>query len=280
MLRIAAAGVGAGAYNTVINASLAERYRERSAMPLMLVHAAATIGAIAGAPLMGWVASAAHWTLSFRALGVAHLVLAGWAAWVELPAPARDTEEQPRVGCTIVPYLCMSFAYVGIEASATAFAVPYAVDAAALPASRGRFAISALWLGVLVSRALALFVRDKLGRAAFVVAGIAGALILAGGALGKTAAVEIFFAALGLAVGFVYPLLMTHIGSRFASTRGTAAGLAGGAGAAGGFAAPWIIGAVGERAGVGVALASLALWSAVMAAAAALTQSHSRAAGR
>jgi nitrate/nitrite transporter NarK len=107
-----------------------------------------------------------------------------------------------------------------------------------------------------------------MGRAALIGGGLGGAVMLAGGALAGMRAVELYFAAVGLAVGFAYPLLMTLIGVRFASSRGTAAGLAGGAGALGGFVAPWLTGTIGERTGVGNGIAALALWSAALALAA------------
>lgn len=270
MLRVAAAGAGAGAYNTAVNAALAERYREQSGTPLMAVHSAATLGAVVGAPLVGWIGGALHWTMGFRVLAVAHLMLAAASLLLRLPKPS-PTSERAVAFTTIAPYLCAAFAYVGIEATATAFAVPYAVEAAGLPADRGRYAISAFWMGVLVSRMLVLIVRRRIGTGAFVIAGVLGTAAIVTGAILETPAVEIYFAATGLAVGFAFPLLMTLIGARF-TARGTAAGLAGGAGAAGGFVAPWLAGAIGEHAGITIGVASLALWSAALAGAGALIQ--------
>ncbi|HZO16831.1 MAG TPA: MFS transporter [Polyangiaceae bacterium] len=272
MLRIAAAGAGAGAYNTIVNAALAERYRERSATPLIAVHSAATLGAVVGAPLVGWIGAATHWTVGFRLLAAGHLLLAAASLFLQLPKPSPPTERAVAF-TTIAPYLCAAFAYVGIEATATAFAVPYAVEAAGLPAHRGRYAISAFWMGVLVSRLLVLLVRRRLGTGAFAIAGVLGTVSIVTGAVLETPAVEIYFAATGLAVGFAFPLLMTLIGARF-TARGTAAGLAGGAGAAGGFVAPWLAGAIGEHAGVTIGVASLALWSAALAVAGALIRAR------
>jgi hypothetical protein len=52
------------------------------------------------------------------------------------------------------------------------------------------------------------------------------------------------------------------------SVGGTAAGLAAGAGALGGFAVPWLTGAAGDAAGIALGFGSLALWCAAIALAA------------
>ena len=57
-------------------------------------------------------------------------------------------------------------------------------------------------------------------------------------------------------------------GQAFPQARGTAAGLAAGAGALGGSAIPWLTGVIGDASDIGIALASLAAWSALIAAAA------------
>jgi MFS family permease len=77
----------------------------------------------------------------------------------------------------------------------------------------------------------------------------------------------------GLALGCVYPLAIALVGQRFPEARGTATGLTAGAGALGGFAVPWLHGALGDRFGVHAAVGSLALWSLVVGGAALLAQS-------
>ena len=95
------AGVGIGLYDTLINAVVVQRYRERAARPMLAVHSAATIGAMLGPPLVGWIAAAHHFTASFAAAGWAHVAIAAWAACVPLPGPGaarprRRTAKRPR----------------------------------------------------------------------------------------------------------------------------------------------------------------------------------------
>ncbi|HKA14335.1 MAG TPA: MFS transporter, partial [Myxococcota bacterium] len=164
----AGAGAGIGLYDTLINAVIGQRYRERAARPMLAVHSAATIGAMLGPPIAGWIASARHFTASYHAAGWAHLAIAAWAACVPLPAPEPRTPT-PRGGATralplgpLLPLATVAFAYVGVESSVTVFAVPYATDALGLDPARGRFAISAFWLGLLAGRLALLAVRTGL----------------------------------------------------------------------------------------------------------------------
>jgi nitrate/nitrite transporter NarK len=57
-------------------------------------------------------------------------------------------------------------------------------------------------------------------------------------------------------------------GQAWPAARGTAAGLAAGAGALGGVAVPWVTGVAGDAAGITLAVGSLALWCGAIAVAA------------
>ncbi len=278
LLHIALTGFGIGAYDTLINAVVVQRYGERAAKPMTIVHSAATLGAMAGPAYAGWMAARGHWSASFVWLGVAHLALAVWALAVRFPEPERggvarrDGEREGVLSASMLPFGLVAFAYVGIEASLTIFAVPYGTGAFALGAERGRGAITAFWLGLLLGRLGVLGLRGPLDARVLFGAGTAGTLVLALGVGLGVRIVEAPFLAAGLALGCVYPVTIALVGQRFPHARGTAAGLAAGAGAAGGFAVPWLTGALGDATGVAYAVGSLALWSAAIAAAAAALQ--------
>ena len=74
-------------------------------------------------------------------------------------------------------------------------------------------------------------------------------------------AIEALFGIVGVALGAVYPLMMTLTGQRFPHARGMAAGLVGAAGALGGLCIPWLTGAIGDGIGIVPAVATLACWS-------------------
>jgi fucose permease len=271
-------GAGIGLYDTLINAVVVQRYRERAARPMLAVHSAATIGAMLGPPLVAWLASAHHFTASFHAAGWAHLAIAAWAAFVPLPAPEPRDPTQRSDGrgalalAPLVPLAAVAFAYVGVEASVTVFAVAYASGALLLPAERGQLAISAFWLGLLAGRLGLLGTRAELDARLLVAAGAAAAALLSVAAGLPRAPIELALFAVGAALGCVYPLMISLAGQTSPAAGGTAAGLAAGAGALGGFAVPWLTGAAGDAAGIALGFASLALWCAAIALAAAASR--------
>jgi fucose permease len=266
-----AAGVGIGAYDTLINAIVVQRYRERAARPLSLVHAGATLGAMLFPLAAGWIALHRHWSQGFTWLGAAHVALAGWVVLVSLPrpeAPGND-EDRSSLGSPALFLLgAIAFSYVGIETALTVFAVPYATDGLALGAERGRLAISAFWLGLLAGRLGVVALRGTLDARVLALAGASAAAVIALAAVAGPRVVELPFVAAGLSLGCVYPLMINLAGQRFPHARGTATGLVAGFGALGGFAVPWLTGTLGDFAGVSAALASLAFWSVAIALAA------------
>jgi len=277
LVQLFAIGVAIGLYDTLISTVVVERFRERAARPMSLVHSAATLGAMLGSPLAALLSARHGWEASFHAAGIAHALLAVAAFAVTLPEPTRAAARAaladvavrtPRrmLARAFAPFALATFAYVGVESAVTVFAVPYAVAAHGLDAARGLASISVFWLGLLVGRLLPAalpFAPDARWVAA---GGAAGAVVLALGA--AVPSPELVFGATGLALGCVYPLSVALVGERFPGARGMATGLTAGAGALGGFVVPWLHGAIGDRLGVGFAVGSLALWSLLVGAAA------------
>jgi fucose permease len=74
------------------------------------------------------------------------------------------------------------------------------------------------------------------------------------------------FAAVGITLGCVFPLMIALAVRRFPHAPGTAAGLVSGAGAVGGLLIPWLVGRVGDTAGIATGVGSMALWSLLIAA--------------
>ena len=278
LVQLLVVGIGIGLYDTLISTVVVERFRERAARPMSIVHSAATLGAMLGSPLAAWLAADHGWAASFHAAGAAHLLLGVAGLAVALPAPAkRASAALPAGGRSasvlspaFAPFALATFAYVGVESAVTVFAVPYAVQAHGLDAARGLASISVFWFGLLAGRlapAALPFAPDARWIAA---GGAAGAAVLGLG--GGVPSPELVFGFTGLALGCVYPLAVALVGQRFPDARGMATGLTAGAGAVGGFVVPWLHGAIGDRFGVGVAVASLALWSLLVGGAALLVR--------
>jgi MFS family permease len=269
---LALAGAGAGMYETLINGAVTERYGLRSAQVISALHASVTAGAVTVPLLATWIAEHFHWSAGFTWLGSANLALAFVALIAPLPSRARaaaaEAEAPSSVFCAaFLPFAVICFAYVGFEASLTMFASPYASDALALDVRRGRAAISCFWLGMLVGRLILAVALRSRGTRLLVASGVLGAAIVAGAVTSGVSSIEIVYLAAGLALGGVFPVVIALAAQRFPHARGTAAGLVTGAGALGGFAGPWLTGALGDAVGVRLAIGSLALWSLLIAAA-------------
>jgi fucose permease len=273
-VHLAAIGIGLGVYETLLNTIVGELHGTRAAKPLTLVHSGATLGAIGGPALAASLAAFADWSWSFRALGAGHLVVAVAALAVPFPGPAADhPAARPALlpsGATrtLLPFALISFAYVGVETALTILAVPYATGAMGLVEARGVAAISAFWAGLLAGRLALLLARGAIDARYLVFAGTAATLVLGAGTAARVAPIELFFGVAGATLGLVFPLMIALVGERAGSARGTATGLVVGAGALGGFALPWLHGALGDAVGPGFAVGSLAAWAVLLAAAA------------
>lgn len=266
-------GLGLGLYDTLISTLVSERYPEDSARPMAAVHSAACVGAMLGPLFVAWVTADIDWSASFRWLGTAHLLLGTAALFVPLAPPTRAmTADDESAGdlrlLPLLPLALVAFAYVGIEGSVTIFAVPYSEAGLGLSEAQGQRGISGFWLGLLIGRLGLLAVRRSIDARLLVAAGLAGAVTLGGGVAVGIPAPGLTLGATGLTLGFVFPLMVSLVGQRFQKSRATAIGLAMGAAASGGFAIPWLHGAIGDRFGIDVAIGSLSGWSVLIAVAA------------
>ena len=273
-LHLLAVGIGLGVYETLLNVVVGELHGARAAKPLSFVHAAASLGAMSGPALAVGLAALADWSFCFRALGAGHLLLAAAAFAVPFPPPSRAAHPAgpgllpPGAARALLPFALISFAYVGVETALTVLAVPYATGSLGLPEAHGVAALSALRTGLLAGRLALLLARGAIDARYLVLAGSLGALVLGAGVAVPLAPIELLFGATGAALGLVFPLMVALAGERASRSRGTATGLVVGAGALGGFSLPWLHGALGDAAGPGVAVGSLAVWAALLAGAA------------
>jgi MFS family permease len=261
-------GLGGGCYVTLFNAAVIDRYRERAAPALAIMHASTTAGAASGPWLiaLGQSALGRDWRHTFHALGALYLCLALLGSAFALPrAPmTRDSRVPPhdvaasqprrRWSRPLLALMIVGFGYVGVETGLTLFAIPWA-DSQGHGADAGRSAISAFWLGLLCGRLLLVARRPTPSAASLVAGGALGTLVIAA-ALAWSWPPAIAMGGAGFALGAVYPTMIALTGHHFA-TAGTALGLVAGAGACGGFALPWLGGVVGDALGARYAVGLL-----------------------
>ncbi len=280
LVHVFALGAGAGLASAVLNVVVIERYGEAAPRPLLVLHSAATLGAIAGPGLAVALGDAQHWTPSFHAAGFAYLALSLWLLRLPLAEPAYTREPPvggaPRRGAPrpleLAAFCAAAFAYLGIEASVTVFAVPYATEGLGLSGDRGRAAISAFWLGLLAGRMGAFLWRGPLDARLIAASGVAGAAALAAAASLWTPRIEWTFGVVGVAIGPVFPLLVALAARSLPARPGLATGYLMGVGSLGGFAIPWLVGAIGDRAGVGAAIGTLVAAALLLVVAAVLAR--------
>jgi len=273
-------GLGAGIFDTLLNAVTVERWREGAVRPMAWLHAMVPVGGIATPWLVSQAGGADEWLSFFHGVGIAFLALSAWVACVPMPSPANHAGGHVRIGAApllrpaFLALSCVALAYIGIEASLTLFAVPYATLGLDLSEAHGQRAISALWLGILAGRLLLMLPRRGLDARAIGVSGLLAAALLGGGTALGIRHVELLMAATGLALSAVFPLMIALAGQLVPEAPGRAVGLVAGVGSLGGFLLPPLIGAIADASDVRLAIGSLAAWCLLTAAAGAFAHRH------
>jgi fucose permease len=270
LFRFAWIGLGAGAYDTFFIAAIAERFGARSAKPMSLLHTGTATGAIIGPLLVAVIATRWHWTLSFQLIGIVHIALAAAAMRLRFPAPTRKapparTDRYTALSLAIIPFVIVTFAYLGVETAMSVFAIPFASDGLGLEVIRGQTAISSMWFGLLAGRLGALALRGNLDGRVLIGAGILCCTAISIGAATGMRQIEILYFCVGFSLGPVFPVTIALAGQRFPGSLGSVVGLAVGVGSIGCFVVPWLTGALGDQAGIVSAMKWLAGWAVVIA---------------
>ncbi|HPG24749.1 MAG: MFS transporter [Spirochaetaceae bacterium] len=295
-----AIGLGAGFYETVLNALVVESYGEYAPRRLVFVHAAATLAASATPLVFDALRSVSSlaWYDTFRLVGLIHGLLIAAALLVPMHGPARSErtargdaasathvdgratsdERSPalradlRHGRGTLAAICLAtFAYVGVESALTLFVADHTIRDLGLDAARAARTISAFWGGLLLGRVVLGFAPRPAGAGTIAALAACAAALAVGFGLGAIASPELAMAACGLCLGGVFPVMIGLAGMAWPAATGTAVGLAGGLGSAGGFAIPWITGELARTTSLATALASLGGWLLLLAAAAGVT---------
>jgi FHS family glucose/mannose:H+ symporter-like MFS transporter len=275
-------GIGAGIYDTLLNAVVIENGGAHAARRLVFVHSGATFGAMA-APLVInalQVHQGIEWSESFRLAGLLHLGLAVWGGMTPMPAPPRRERsvagapapsfgERRDVG-SLVAICIATFVYVGIEASLTLFVGQHTQTVLGLDATRADASISAFWAGLLIGRLGILVPPRAPGAGTIGLLALFAAAVVAAYGLGAMATPELAMAAAGLLLGGVFPIMISLAGTTLPAATGMAVGLAGGLGSIGGFVIPWCTGVIADATTLAWAFVSVGAWTTGLVAAAAV----------
>jgi fucose permease len=279
LAQLSVVGIAIGVQETLVNTCIAQRYKVAAAKPLIVVHAGATLGAALTPLAIASLLPHPSWIDVFRATGAGQLALALACLCLRFPDPLPQHERAargPLPWCALAPFLWISFAYVGVETTLSLYVLPYA-HSIGVAETRALRAMTFFWGGLLAGRVMLLLVRQRIGARYLAGAGLAGACVIGIGIGGGLDAIEAVYGLTGLGMGFVFPVLIALASERAPAARGTATGLAAGAGAFGGLAIPPLHGLLGDHFGVSAALLALVFWCAVMALASLAAMRHERA---
>lgn len=294
-------GLGAGFYETLLNAVIVEESGLGAPRRLLFIHAAATLGASLTPFIIGLlrVPLDLAWYDTFRAAGAAHLALLFGVALLpptkasaQTPPPGaqprdpeisesssqgepRDAVRDPdarRRGRLLLATICVvTFAYVGVESAYTFFIADYAQNQLGLAPGRATGIVGFFWSGLLVGRlAIGLSTREPNAMTTASLALVACAIsvgFFAGYPL-PLLPIEATIALTGFCLGGVFPIMIGAAGGALPDSAGTAVGLAGGLGSLGGFLIPWWTGTLATSTSLATGMGSLAGWLFLLAAAA------------
>jgi fucose permease len=283
---VAFAGFGGGTIDAGVNSVVMDLSASGRGSALNRLHLFYSVGALGAPIVMGMLLDAGlAWRLPMLVSAVAALLLVAPLRSVgAVPARPRAVAADLVAGRSgpdfRLPLAALGIAitcYVATELGVSNWAVEFLSDE---PISVATLALGLFWLGHAGGRLIAIRVADRFPPVAFTVACVffaAGALIAAvvgpGGGLRLA-----LFAAVGLGLGPVYPMIMAVAGSLYPHRAAAVSGLLTSAGVAGAVVYPPLMGLASETVGLGAGMLGAAVLA--MASGIAVIAAGRRAAGR
>ena len=290
-------GIGLGAVEVVINYSAIRIERDGRSQLMNLMHAAFSVGAVAG-PLLAarLLESGVPWQIAFRVVAVG---AAGMAVWLVL-LPFRRLEEglggyhhaTPGAGALpldrilLVISVALLFLYVGAEAGVSSWLGEYFVGFFDTSPAHGALMVMLFWGGVLGGRLLLAlcYTGTRAAEAILLLAGVATAGLLAAVTVTDRTVAAAGFVAAGFGYSSIYPLVMSLVGRFFAPRhQSMVIGFATTGGGVGSLLFPFAMALVAQQVGIRHGYLLYVVVSALMvvlAMAAIFRTRHSAAGGR
>jgi fucose permease len=250
-------GVGQGIIEVITNYETVRLEKPGQSRLMNLLHAGFSMGAIAAPLAIGaFLQASGSWRIAFPVSGGLLLLLVVVAALVKFPQPERGAHQGTSGGLALLRQpvmilLCIAMIlYLGTELGTSNWVAEYFVRELNAPIRDSSFAVSALWIGLLVGR-LGLSLLKRPGRqeslllamSLFCVAALIGFL-----SLRSFLPVMALVFALGLGYAGIYPLLVTLAGQAFRSS--AAVGMLATSAGIGSFAFPYLLAAIAQAAGL------------------------------
>ncbi|HEY9593138.1 MAG TPA: MFS transporter [Spirochaetia bacterium] len=250
-----AIGLCQGAIEVVTNLEVVRMEKPGQSRLLNLIHAAFSVGAIAGPVAMGYlVAVSGNGTVAvFTVAGALSIVIAVFFAFARFPTRPADAPSREHGGIALLRqplllfFMVFLMLYVGAELGVSTWSSEYIVTTLGASESTGAFVVALFWGGILAGRLAVSWLYKGTRQEYLLLALLALASVSLAAAVfiqsGVVFAVGVLFTGLGLSA--VYPLVMAMVGRYFKS--GFAIGAAATGGGVGSFTFP-LIGAVTAQA--------------------------------
>jgi fucose permease len=222
-----AVGISQGIIEVVINYEAVLLEEKGQSRLMNLLHAGFSAGAIAAPLAIGaFLQGSGSWRIAFPISGGLFLVMGVAAGLTRFSAPERGAHHGTSGGLALLKQpvmilLCIAMIfYIGSEMGASNWVAEYFVRVLAAPIDVASFALSALWIGLMVGR-LALSAVKRRGRQEVVLLVMSLLCVAAlGGFLSVRhvlPAMALVFA-IGLAYSGIYPLIVIIAGQAFRSS--------------------------------------------------------------
>ena len=262
LLSVFSSGFALGLAAPAINLLVAEINPDRRAAALNILNFAWAIGAVAGPPMIAFLARDGYLVrplvgLAIMLAGVAFLTARHGRneSLSKHPPQNRGENHTARFHAWANPYALLTaglvFIYVGTETAASGWISTYALRLGTPTSEFGTMMPAIFWAGLLAGRAIAPALLSRTSDAALVqvglvTAGVGLVSVLAGSTL-KSVAFGVGLTGLGLAPVFptTFAIFTRHFGRRASELTGMFFVLGG----LGGALVPWLVGFVSERFG-------------------------------
>lgn len=267
LLSVLSSGFALGLTAPAINLLIAEMNSERRAAALNILNFAWALGAVAGPPMIAFLARDGH--LVRPLVGLA--VMLACAAFLTARRALTDSSsgvhqeksnqkdparfERSALRAWASPYALLTggliFIYVGTETAAGGWIATYALRLGAPTSALGTMTTSIFWAGLLIGRAVAPAVLSRASDAALVLLGLlmagAGLLVILGGSNLISITFGVGLTGLGLAP--VFPTTFAIFTRHFRSRAPQLTGIFFVVGGLGGALIPWLVGFVSGLSG-------------------------------
>jgi len=247
-------GIGQGGTEVVVNFSVVRIERTGKSQLMNLMHAAFSIGAVAG-PFADVILmkTGLAWQTIYRLMALIAIMMAIASATLKLSRLDRDEDGKSELrfgGLLRNPLLIISFlilfVYVGSELGVSNWISEYYVKYFGKSDRAGALMVSFFWTGLLIGRlGVSIFYRgSSQALVAFILAIICTFSLATAVLINNPWIAAVFFFTSGLGYSAIYPLIMAVVGRYFTRNQGAAVGFAATGGGVGSFVFPFIMASI------------------------------------